>query len=263
MDCSPPDSSVHGILQARIQQWVAIPFSRGSSQPRIEPGPPALPGCSLLSEPPGEPCVCVYVYHRYFYTLFQILSPYQFSSVVQVCPTLCDPMDCSTPDFPVHHQLREFTQTHVHWVGDAIQPSHPLSSPSPPAFNLSQHQGLFQWVSSSHQVAKLLELQHQSFQGIFRTDFLQDWLVLSPYSPGDSQESSPTPQFKSVDSLSLNFLYGPYMTCLHPYMTTRKTIYISYPYTLLQDLEYSLCATQQVIIIYFIYYGVYMLIPNS
>ena len=76
--------------------------------------------------------------------------------------------------FPVHHQLPEFTKTHVHWVGDAIQPSHPLSSPSPLALNLSQHQGLFQWVSSLHQVAKVLEfqLQHQSFQWIFRTDFL-------------------------------------------------------------------------------------------
>ena len=67
----------------------------------------------------------------------------QFSSVTQLCPTLCDRMECSTPDLPVHHQLPEFTQTHVHQVGDAIQPSHPLSSPSPPAFNLSQHQGLF------------------------------------------------------------------------------------------------------------------------
>ena len=76
------------------------------------------------------------------------------SSVVQSCPTLCDPMDCSTPGLPVHHQLLEFTQTHVHWVSDAIQTSHPLSSPSPPTFNLSQHQGLFKWVSSSHQVAK-------------------------------------------------------------------------------------------------------------
>ena len=95
-------------------------------------------------------------------------------SVTQSCPTLCDPMDCSTPGFPIHHQLPELTQTHVHPVGDAIQPSHPLSSPSPPAFNLSQHQGLFQRVSSSHQMAKVLELQlqHQSFQGIFRTDFL-------------------------------------------------------------------------------------------
>ena len=83
------------------------------------------------------------------------------------------PMDCSTPGFPVHHHLPELPQTHVHWVSDAIQPSHPLSSPSP-AFNLSQHQCLFQWVSSSHQVAKVLELQlqHQSFQWIFRADFL-------------------------------------------------------------------------------------------
>ena len=90
----------------------------------------------------------------------------QFSSVTQLCLTLCDPMNRSTPGLPVHHQLPESTQTHVHWVSDAIQPSHPLSSLSPPALNLSQHQGLFQWVSSSHQVAKVLELQlqHQSFQ---------------------------------------------------------------------------------------------------
>ena len=91
--------------------------------------------------------------------------PVQFTSVTQLCLTLCDPMDCSTPDFPVHHQLPEFTQTRVCWVCDAMQPSHPLS-PSPPAFNLSQHQGLFKWVSSLHQVAKVLgfQLQHQSFQ---------------------------------------------------------------------------------------------------
>ena len=76
-----------------------------------------------------------------------------FSSLTQKCLTLCDPMNHSTPGLPVHHQLPEFTQTHVHWVGDAIQPSHPLSSPSPPTFSLSQHQGLFKWVNSSHQVA--------------------------------------------------------------------------------------------------------------
>ena len=95
----------------------------------------------------------------------------QFSSIVSVS---CDPMDCSMPGLPVHHQLPEFTQTHVHWVGDAIQPSHPLLSPSPPALNLSQHQGLFEWVSSLYQVAKILEFQpqHQSFQWIFKTDFL-------------------------------------------------------------------------------------------
>ena len=102
------------------------------------------------------------------------LNRVQFSSVTQSCPALCDPMDHSTPGLPVHHQLLEFTQTHVHWVGDAIQPSHPLSSPSPPALNLSQHQGLFKWVGSSHQVSRVLEfqLQHQSFQWTLRTDLL-------------------------------------------------------------------------------------------
>ena len=97
-----------------------------------------------------------------------------FSRLVdQLCLTLCDLMDCSTPGFPFIHHLPELAQTHVHWVNDAIQPLPPLLSSSP-ALNLSQHQGLFQWVSSSHQVAKVLELQlqHQSFQWIFRTDFL-------------------------------------------------------------------------------------------
>ena len=83
----------------------------------------------------------------------------QFSSVTQSCPTLCEPMNCITQVLPLHYQLPESTQTHVHWVGDAIQPSHPLSSPSPPALNLSQHQGLFKWISSFHQVAKVLEFQ--------------------------------------------------------------------------------------------------------
>ena len=102
------------------------------------------------------------------------ISSIQFSWVAQLCPTLCDPINHSTLGLPVHHQLPESTQTHVHWVSDAVQPSHPLSSPSPPALNLSHHQGLFKWVSSSHQVAKVLEfqLQHQNFQWIFRTDFL-------------------------------------------------------------------------------------------
>ena len=98
----------------------------------------------------------------------------QFSSVTQSCPTLHDPMNYSTPGLPVHYQLLEFTQTHVHRVCDSTQLSHPLSSPSPPTSNLSQHQGLFQWVRSLHQVAKVLEfqLQHHSFQWTPRTDFL-------------------------------------------------------------------------------------------
>ena len=105
----------------------------------------------------------------------------QFSSVAQSCPTLCDTMHCSTPGLPVHHQLPEFIQTHVHWVSDAMQPSHPLLSPSPPIFNLSQYQGLFNGVSSSLQVANILEfqLQHQSFQWIFGLiSFRIDWFDL-------------------------------------------------------------------------------------
>ena len=149
--------------------------------------------------------------------IFKENMPYQYSLVTQLCPTLCDPMDCSTPGLPVHHQLPEFTQTHVHRVGDAIQPSHPLSSPSLSAFNLSQHQDLFQWVSSSHQVAKVLEfqLQHQSFQWTPRTDLPSDGLVGSPCSSRDSQESFPTPQFQSINSSMLSFLYSPNLTSIH------------------------------------------------
>ena len=144
----------------------------------------------------------------------------QFSSVQSLTHVqLCDPMDCTTPSLPVHHQLPEFAQTHVHWVDDTIQPSHLLSSPSPPAFNLCQHQGLFQSVSSSHQVSKVLEfqLQHKCFQWIFRTYLLKDGLVASPCSPRDSQESSPTPQFKRINSLALSFLYSLTLTSIHDY----------------------------------------------
>ena len=111
--------------------------------------------------------------NSYNYTYVSSTS-IQFSSVTQSCLTLCNHMDCSIPDLPVHHQLPELAQTHVHGAGDASQPSHPPLSPSPPAFNLAQHQGLFQWVSSSYQVAKGLkfQLQHQSFQWIFRIHFL-------------------------------------------------------------------------------------------
>ena len=143
----------------------------------------------------------------------------QFSSVAQSCLTLCEPMNCSTPGLPVYHQLPEFTQTHVPWIGDAIQSSHPLSSPFPPAPNPSQHRSLFQWVNSSHEVTKVLELQlqHQSFQWTPRTDLLQNGLVGSPCSPRDSQESSPTPQFKSIHSSALNFLYRPTLTSVFDY----------------------------------------------
>ena len=153
----------------------------------------------------------------FHYCYYTTLTPFQFTSVAQSCPTLCNPMNRSTPGLPVHHQPPEFTQTHVHRVSDAIQPSHPLSSPSSPAPNPSQHQSLFQWVNSLHEVAKVLEfqLQHHSFQRKPRADLLQNELLGSPCSPRDSQESSPTPQFKSVNSSALSFLHSPTLTSIH------------------------------------------------
>ena len=143
----------------------------------------------------------------------------QFSSVAQSCLTLCDPMNRSTPGLPVHHQFLEFTRTHVHRVGDAIQTSHPLLSPSPPAPNPSQHQSLFEWDNSLHEVAKVLEfqLQHHSFQRTPRADLLQNGLVGSPCGPRDSQESSPTPQFKNINSSALSLLLSPTLTSIHDY----------------------------------------------
>ena len=130
-------------------------------------------------------------------------------------------MDCSMIGLPVHCEFLNFTQTHIHWVSDAIQLSHPLSSPSPLAFNLSHQQCLFQWVSSLHQLAKILELQlqHQSFQLILRTEVFffcffffwwTDWICLS----------SPTPQFKSINSSALSFLHSPTLTAIHDYWKT-------------------------------------------
>ena len=137
--------------------------------------------------------------------------------MAQSCPTLCDPMNRSMAGLPVHHQLPEFTQTQVHWVSDAIQPSHPLSSPSPPAPNPSHHQSLLQSVNSSLEVAKVLEFQlkHHSFQRNPRDDLLQNGLVGSPCSPRDSQQSSPTPQFKSSNSSVLSLLHSPTLTSIH------------------------------------------------
>jgi len=149
--------------------------------------------------------------------IHSFISSIQFSSVAQSCPTLCNPMNHSMPGLPVHHHLPVFTQAHVHWVGDAIQPSHPLSSPFPPAPNPSQHQSLIQWVNSSHEVAKVLEfqLQHHSFQRNPRADLLQNGLAGSPCSPRDSQESPSTPQFKSMNSSALSLLHSPTLTSIH------------------------------------------------
>ena len=145
------------------------------------------------------------------------MNSVQFSSAQSLNRVwLCNPINCSMPGLPVHHQLLESTQTHVHQVGDAIQPSHPLLSPSPPAPNPSQHQGLFHWVNTSHEVAKVLEfqLQHHSFQRNPSVD-LQNGLVGSPCSPRDSQESSPTSQFKSINSSALSLLHSPTLTSIH------------------------------------------------
>ena len=143
-----------------------------------------------------------------------------FSSIqfrLSVVADSLHPMNRSMPGVSVHHQLPEFTETHVHWVSDAILPSHPLLSPSPPAPNPSQHQSLFQWVNSSHEVTKVLEfqLQHHSFQRNPRADLLQNGLVGSPCSPRDSQESSPTPQFKIINSSALSLLHSLTLTSIH------------------------------------------------
>ena len=143
--------------------------------------------------------------------------------LIQSCRTLCDPMKCSMPGLPVYHQLPEFTQSHVHWVGDAIQPFHPLPSPSPPAPNPSQHQGLFQWVNSSYEVAKVLEfqLQHQSFQwtpGLI--SFRMGWLDL--LAAQGTLKSLLQHRSSKASVLQHSAFFTVQLS--HPYMTTGKTI---------------------------------------
>ena len=151
---------------------------------------------------------------------FTMLRSVQFSSVTQSCLTLCNLMNHSMLGLPVHHQLLEYTQSHVHWVGDAIQASHPLSSPSPPALNLFKHQGLFQWVSSSHQVAKVLEfqLQHQTFsiEHPGTISFLMHWLDILAIQ-GTLKTLLQHYNLKaSLLRLSAT-VYGPALTSIHDY----------------------------------------------
>ena len=160
-------------------------------------------------------------YHELFLKNFN--DCIQFSSVTQSCPTLCDPMNRSTPGLPVHHQLPEFTHTHVHWVGDAIQPSHPLSSPSPPAPNPSQHQGLFQWVNSSHEVAKILSFSFSispSNEQPGLISFRMDWLDLLEVQGTLKSLLQHHSSKASIFWLSAFFT----VQLSHPYMTTGKTI---------------------------------------
>ena len=150
---------------------------------------------------------------------FAMKIVHQFSSGVQSCLTVWDPMDCSMPALPVHHQLLEFIQTHVHWVGDAIQSSHPLSSPSPLAFHLFQLHGHFksQFYASGGQgigVSALASVLPMNIQGWF--PFKMDWFRY-PFSPRDSQESSPKTQLKSINCLGLSFLYSPTHTSIYDY----------------------------------------------
>ena len=144
-------------------------------------------------------------------------------SVAQSCPTLCDPMNCSKPGLPIQNQLPEITQTHVHWVGDAIQPSHPLSSPSPPTFNLSQHQGLFKWVNSSHQMAQVLEFSFSSslsneYSGLI--SFRMDWLDLLAVQRTLKSLLQHHSSKASILRRSAFFI----VQLSHPYMTAGKTI---------------------------------------
>ena len=163
-------------------------------------------------------------HHRNRLTAMKILklcNVIQFSSVSQSCPTLCDPMNHSTPGLPVHHQLLESTQTHVHRVADAIQPSHPLSSPSPPALNVSQHQGLFQWVSSSHEVAKYWNFNFtispsNEYPGLI--SFRMDWLyILAVHGTLKSLLQHRSSKASILQRSAFFTVQLP-----HPYKTTKK-----------------------------------------
>ena len=149
-------------------------------------------------------------------------------SVTQSCPTLCDPMNRSTPGLAVLHYLMEFTQTHVHPVSDAIQPPHPLLPASPLALNLSQHQGLLQWVGSFIRWPKYSSFTFNisPYKWIFRVDLLYDWLVWSPCRLRNPQEFSPAPQFEDINSWVLMYLYGPTLTSGHDYWKNRSFDYM-------------------------------------
>ena len=140
-------------------------------------------------------------------------------------------MDCSMPGLSVPHRLLKFAQVHMHCISYAIQPSHPLTLSSPSSLNLSQHQGLFQWVDCSHQVAEILELQlqHQSFQWLLRIFLKIDWFSLrSPCCPRDFQESSPAPQFKGINSLAFCLLCGPALTTVCDHWEDHSLDYLDF-----------------------------------
>ena len=155
----------------------------------------------------------------------------QFSSIAQLCLTLCDPVDCSMPGFSVHHQLPKPAQTHAHQVGHVIQPSHPLLSPSPPTFNLSQHQGLFQWVSSLHHVAKSTgdspstSVLPMNIQGWFPLGWT-GWISLQSKGLQEDSKESSAPQLESINSSILSFLYGLTLTSIRDYWKNHSFDYM-------------------------------------
>ena len=185
---------------SKKEYWGGLPFPPPGclSNPGIEPASPELTGRFFSTEPPGKPHIL----------------PYCCCSVPQLYPALCDPMNYSTPSFSILHCLWEFAQTHVHWVGDAIQQSHSLSSPSPPAFNFSQHHALFQWAALhirwpkywSFSISSLNEYSGFSWFPSELTGLIRDF-----------QEPFPPLQFESINSSMLSLLYGPALTSVHDY----------------------------------------------
>ena len=226
VDCSLPGSSVHGILQARILEWVAISFSRGSSRPGDQTQVSCIAGGFFSSWAIREALT------------FSINNSIKFKNVYvhivlkQCCfwvakssSTLCDPMDCSMPGFPVPSHFPEFAQVHVHWIGDAIQLSHPLSLSSPSAFNLSQHHCLFQLVSCLHQVGKYWSfgISHFSeYSGLIY--FTIDWFDI--FTSQGTLKSSLAPQFKSMNSSVLCLLHGSAHTLIQDYQKGHSLDYM-------------------------------------
>ena len=208
MDWSPPDFSVLGIFAARILEWIVLPSSRGSSWPRdwicISFGS-CMVGGFFTAESQGK----------------------SSHPVVQlpICFWLCNPTDCSTPGLPVRHYLLELAQVHVHWVSDAIQPSHPLMPFSPSAINPSQRQRLFQWVIWFPSDYQNTGASPSVLPKIIRVDFSSDWRVWSPRCPRDSQDSSPAPQFEGINCLAFCLLYYPALTTICDHWEDRSLDY--------------------------------------
>ena len=254
MDCRPPGSSVHGILQARILEWVVIPFSWSRDRTQVSHITGRFFPIWVTREVVGISRSWATTHFLSFgtamapvgkswradvlqwpYTEAQGLVEVHSSatldcSVTQWCPTPCDPMDWSKPGFPVLYHLPDLAQTHVHWVGDTIHPCHPLLPPSLPALNLSQHQGLFQWVGCLQQVAKYWSLSFSfsispsnEYSGLIF--FRIDWFDLLAVQGALKSLLQHHNLFESISSSVLNLLYGPTLTLVHDYWKNHRFDY--------------------------------------